>query len=429
MLDWRAAFGVSDRSLSDAGRTASRRAADDLAAFLGPTWLWRAAQRPAAERPELAVLSSGSPAGSSASSASSASLAEPDGAAVFLDAISLWASLRLLVEHRVQGIAKLRGNLARNPGRDEFRHGATQARLAAQALLAGARPVLEPPVGDVLVHDDPMRLRADRPGPDLLLELRGLNRAGPGTARRLVRAVELKAKQTRSVPAAWVWIEDGGALWSLPGFGDRPARERIDLVAEALDRVFATWPHLCGVVLAETPSPPLPAASSASPVVSSASAAALPVASASLVAPASPAISLSGSASSAASLAASTSPVVSISQSRSPAASLSPSAASSSSLVAAGLSSSPAAALSRPVAVAATERHDRGAAFLRVLPGDRVRETVVVHRPALAAVQFALVHRLCAEEPAWLDAALAHLGLPGGVAALLDQNSGVNTAW
>ncbi|MFG2036495.1 hypothetical protein [Dactylosporangium sp. NPDC048998] len=322
VLDWRAAFGVSDPSLSDAGRLTARRAADDLAAFLGPTWLWRAAQRPAAERPELAVLSGSS-----------------DAVAVLLDAVSLWARLRLLVEHGVQGIAKLRGNLARNPGRDEFRHGATQARLAAQALLAGARPVLEPPVGDVLVQSGSMDLRAE-----LLLELRGLNRAGPGTTRRLVRAVELKAKQTRSAPAAWVWIEDGGALWSLPGFGDRPARERIDLVAEALDRVFATWPHLCGVVLATTPSPPAPAASSPS-----------------------------------------------------------------------------------PVAVAVTERHDRGAALLRVLPDGRTRDTVVVHRPALDAAQFGLVHRLCADEPAWLDAALARLGLPGGVAALLDQNSGVNT--
>ncbi|MEU7870621.1 hypothetical protein [Dactylosporangium sp. NPDC049140] len=134
-------------------------------------------------------------------------------------------ALDLLAAHHVQGIAKLRGHLTNNPSRDELRHGLLQARLAAQALLAGVRPVLEPPVGDLLLGD-------------VLLEVRGLNRAGGGTSRRLVRAIELKAKQTRTAPAVWVWIEDDGAFAGLD-----------DTAVPGLERVFATWPHLDGVVL------------------------------------------------------------------------------------------------------------------------------------------------------------------------------------
>ena len=219
----------------------------------------------------------------------------------FIDLVELWARLRLLVEANVQGIAKLRGNLARNPSRDEFRHGILQARLAAQALLAGERPILEPPVGDVLIGS-------------LLLELRGLNPAGPDALRRFVRAVELKAKQTRTAPAVWVWIEDDGALGA-------------DFAAEPLDRVFHAWPHLLGVVLAM--SPPAPA-------------------------------------------------------------------------------------------TPATERFERGARLVRALPGGRTRESVVLHRPGAEPSGFPMVYALCSDEPAWLDAALARLGLPGGLAALLD---------
>jgi hypothetical protein len=134
--------------------------------------------------------------------------------------------LDLLAAHHVQGIAKLRAILSRNPSRDSIRHGLLQARLAALALSVGVRPVLEPPVGDLLLGD-------------VLLEVRGLNRAAGGTSRRLVRAIELKAKQTRTAPAVWVWIEDDGAFETLDA-----------TAAEGLERVFADWPHLLGVVLA-----------------------------------------------------------------------------------------------------------------------------------------------------------------------------------
>ncbi|MER7278323.1 hypothetical protein ABT369_28175 [Dactylosporangium sp. NPDC000244] len=143
-------------------------------------------------------------------------------------------ALRFLAAHHVEGIARLREHLARNPSRDEQRHGRLQAHLAAQALLAGVRPVLEPPVGDLLLGD-------------VRLELRGFNKggSGTGTARRLVRAIELKAKQTRTAPSVWVWIEDDGAFPDLD-----------DTAVPGLERVFASWPHLEGVVL----SGPLPIA-------------------------------------------------------------------------------------------------------------------------------------------------------------------------
>ncbi|HTJ38114.1 MAG TPA: hypothetical protein VL738_33175 [Dactylosporangium sp.] len=269
VLDWPSAFGAFP--LTGEGRTVATRAAADLDAFLGPDWLTRAAGR-------LRLTG-----------------------ASFAELVALWARLRLLVESNVQGIAKLRGNLARNPSRDEFRHGITQARLAVQGLLAGERPVLEPPVGDVRLGS-------------LLLELRGLYEAGPGITRRIVRAVELKAKQTRTEPAVWVWIEDEGALGA--GFA-----------AESLDRVFHAWPHLLGVVLSMTPPPPPPPT--------------------------------------------------------------------------------------------ATERFERGARFVRTLPGGPVRESVVVHRPGPEPFGFQLVYSLCSDEPAWLDAALARLGHPGGLRSLV----------
>jgi hypothetical protein len=266
VLDWPSAFGAFP--LTGEGRAVAARAAADLEAFLGPDWPSRAAGR--------LELSGASPA----------------------ELVALWARLRLLVESNVQGIAKLRGNLARNPSRDEFRHGILQARLAVQGLLAGERPVLEPPVGDVRLGS-------------LLLELRGLNEAGPGVARRIVRAVELKAKQTRTEPAVWVWIEDERALGT--GFA-----------AEALDRVFYAWPHLLGVVL-------------------------------SMTVPATPSL---------------------------------------------------------------TEHFERGARFVRTLPGGAVRESVVVHRPGPEPFGFRMVYSLCSDEPAWLDAALARLGHPGGLKSL-----------
>lgn len=316
-LDWHAALGGLDAArFTEAGRAAGRRAATELEAFLGPGWLYRAAHRPA-----LALADYSPSLG---------------GRAAYVNAVALWARLRLLVEHGVQGIAKLRGNLARNPSLDEFRHGTTQARLACQALLAGARPVLEPPIGDVCVHDG---------AAELLLELRGLNpaeRTGP-PVRRLVRAVELKAKQTRAAPAVWVWISDAGAAWSLPGFADRPAGDRIAFLAAALDRVFDTWPHLLGVVLSSAPLPPAPDG---------------------FLSPATPGDQ--------------------------------------------GYRATPGIACA-----------DRGAAFVRRLPSGALRETVVAHRPGLASEHFAPVHRLCADEPAWLDAALARLGVPGGVEALV----------
>jgi hypothetical protein len=58
----------------------------------------------------------------------------------------------------------------------------------------------------------------------------------------------------------------------------------------------------------------------------------------------------------------------------------------------------------------ASVRNSRGAGFVRPLPSGQCRESVVVQRPLEVPGQFALVCQLCADEPQWLDEALARLG-------------------
>jgi hypothetical protein len=129
-LDWSVCFGDLDRAdyLTAAGREAGARAVSDLEVFFGPDWLHRATNP--ADRALMPELGPFWP-----------SLLK---APAFVAAIGLWARLQVLVTDHVEGIGKLRKNLRDNPVRDEFRHGIAQARLAVQAMLAGARAVLEP---------------------------------------------------------------------------------------------------------------------------------------------------------------------------------------------------------------------------------------------------------------------------------------------
>lgn len=61
--------------------------------------------------------------------------------------------------------------------------------------------------------------------------------------------------------------------------------------------------------------------------------------------------------------------------------------------------------------------------FLRGLPLDRVRETIVIPRRILLPEQTNLIARMCDAEAAVLDWALGRLGVPGGVTSLLAASS------
>lgn len=394
-LDWAVCFGDPDEAdyLTPAGRAVAIQAAADLEQFFGADWPHRAAHPPS--QVPMVGLAQFCP-----------SLQKAPG---FAAAVALRAQLQLLVVDHIEGIGKLRDNLRSNPVRDEFRHGIAQARLAVQAHLAGARVVLEPrkPTGG------PGDLLAVRAGSELFFEFRAIGPddasigheqriddtftfllylgsryavrwsgslpampddewrhtveeaaqhaahshtpvevttdgatliverdAGPAQTslagprfevdqeHRLVRAVVRKAIQTEPARAAWIWLEDHGALWPKTAFASYSLTQKVTALADTLSPVFAAHPHLLGVVL-----------------------------------------------------------------------------------------TSDTLRLDGPVEPA-TERQDRGAAFLRTLPDGRVRQSVVVHRPLVVPGQYALACQLCTEEPSWLDNALARLGVPGGIASL-----------
>jgi hypothetical protein len=66
---------------------------------------------------------------------------------------------------------------------------------------------------------------------------------------RLIRALTRKAIQTAPAGAAWIWLEDDGALWPLAEFVRYPLPSKVEVLAEALDPLFAMYPHVLGVVL------------------------------------------------------------------------------------------------------------------------------------------------------------------------------------
>jgi len=70
------------------------------------------------------------------------------------------------------------------------------------------------------------------------------------------------------------------------------------------------------------------------------------------------------------------------------------------------------------LAINARTHLPEGLGFRRALPGARVRESIVLHRRLMVPGQLALIACLCADEPLWLDRALARLGIAGGLASL-----------
>jgi hypothetical protein len=66
---------------------------------------------------------------------------------------------------------------------------------------------------------------------------------------RLMRALNAKADQTRAAGAAWIWLEDGGALWPRTPFAVSSLSEKIDTLVDMLAGFFPEHPHVLGVVL------------------------------------------------------------------------------------------------------------------------------------------------------------------------------------
>ncbi|MEU7923342.1 hypothetical protein [Micromonospora zamorensis] len=66
---------------------------------------------------------------------------------------------------------------------------------------------------------------------------------------RLLRALVAKAVKTESAGAAWLWLEDAGALWPLSAFAQDSLPRKEEALRQALDPLFDAHPHVLGVVL------------------------------------------------------------------------------------------------------------------------------------------------------------------------------------
>lgn len=161
-LDWDVLFGDLDQAsyLTSQGRDVARRAVVGLEEFFGPGWLAKAAkQTNPRNRVALARVSP---------SLFGPSERQRD---AFVGLLGWWASVQVLQDASAEGIGKLRKTMSSNPVRVELRHAVAQARLAAQALLAGARVTLEPEKADGRPGD----LRAVRGGTNVFLEYRAID--------------------------------------------------------------------------------------------------------------------------------------------------------------------------------------------------------------------------------------------------------------
>ncbi len=66
---------------------------------------------------------------------------------------------------------------------------------------------------------------------------------------RVLNAIAVKARQTASAGAAWVWLADNGSLWPLTEFAWYPLAQKVDTLARFLVGLFEDHPHLLGVVV------------------------------------------------------------------------------------------------------------------------------------------------------------------------------------
>ncbi len=65
---------------------------------------------------------------------------------------------------------------------------------------------------------------------------------------RLLGALIQKARKT-GAGAAWLWLEDAGALWPLSQFAHKPLREKIVDVLHVAEPLFEAHPHIIGIVV------------------------------------------------------------------------------------------------------------------------------------------------------------------------------------
>ncbi|MGH3758773.1 hypothetical protein [Actinophytocola sp.] len=117
-----------------------------------------------------------------------------------------WGSVQVPQDAGAEGIGVLRKTMRSNSVRIELRHAAAQARLAAQALLAGARVTLEPAKPDGRPGD----LRAVRGGTDVYLEYRAID-----LDNRLIERTR-RMEQAEHVPPDGRWSAWGDLVGRPP---------------------------------------------------------------------------------------------------------------------------------------------------------------------------------------------------------------------
>lgn len=147
-FDWDAWFGAVDEAayLTAHGKEIARRAAVDLEKLFGPAWLPRATDP--VSRHRIAELGSASPL---------LALNQARASAAYVETLRWWTSLQVLGDRSVPGIQTLLRQLRSDITAQRFRHSLAQARLAVQGLARGAQVVVEPSKdgggpGDVLVR-------------------------------------------------------------------------------------------------------------------------------------------------------------------------------------------------------------------------------------------------------------------------------------
>lgn len=150
-IDWTAWFGHSEGAdyLSGVGKDVAQRAATDLTMFFGEGWLHKAMQ-PARQGEARRIPSLGrfSPVFSL--------LPGPGRAGAYVEAIRWWASFQFLVDNNISGITKVRSAARRDIKLDRLLHTLVQTRLATLGRYRGLHVVLEPEKdagpGDVLLQ-------------------------------------------------------------------------------------------------------------------------------------------------------------------------------------------------------------------------------------------------------------------------------------
>ena len=391
--------------LSDTGREAAERVASGLERFFGPDWVGRAMDLRATDGVPIPAMVNLSPV---------LSLYGPEGA--FIDLLRWWASIEVLEAGSVDGLSVLRRDVRRDVRPDRLFHALCQLRLGAIGTYLGWEVVLEsrePGLrGDVLLRGEPA---------EVLIEV--VTIGGDAAGRQEVQAMDEQIAFLRDLE------RQHEITWSGVLPGQRPKHEldawkrRVGaLAAEAA--ASGTPGHLGeapGPVLTARPGRSIADAGLSGPVVEADQGTRI----------------LSKLGEKATQTRNAKSAWIWI-EDRGALHPLTPFWAESperkigsmqgllSSDLAerthvAGVVFSSVARTSAATEDATTTIEAPGGLLLHrgVHPG-RLRESIVVPRHSGTA-ELAMVVRLCADEPGWLDWALKQLGIHGGVSSLFDR--------